>query len=219
MEQPLTAHGSLASAAAQLLQHPILCDPDLTRVPSSSRCSRRLSLKTPPDLLSILRELGCSQEASTSLNGLYHLECARLREACETTYAEVEQRLEDICLSDTEAEEWSAALERAINIQYKAGAARLRDIVIGEIRAAQLRHSTSPPPPPPPASDAATTTLSGHFTPAITALLQSAYDAHATGALPNKGERRELARATGLSEKQVVTWVSERPRLWKIELS
>lgn len=199
MEQPLTAHGSLASAAAQLLQHPILCDPDLTRVPSSSRCSRRLSLKTPPDLLSILRELGCSQEASTS--------------------AEVEQRLEDICLSDTEAEEWSAALERAINIQYKAGAARLRDIVIGEIRAAQLRHSTSPPPPPPPASDAATTTLSGHFTPAITALLQSAYDAHATGALPNKGERRELARATGLSEKQVVTWVSERPRLWKIELS
>lgn len=105
------------------------------------------------------------------------------------------------------------SIHSAIHRQYSGSIQQLQQRLLDEIHAAQLRHSTSSPPLSAPASDAATTTLAGHFTPAITALLQSAYDARATGALPNKGERRELARATGLSEKQVVTWVSERPSL------
>lgn len=176
-----------------------------------------------PTIQHELTALGCSTKVVELLEDVFVRSAEQVHRLCQEAYLSSTMKLRPLFTpEDAEAGvalSWIRNLLLAFERNYRGEVRRLQQSMVDEVRAAQLRHSASPPPPPPPASDAATITLAGHFNPAITALLQSAYDARATGALPNKGERRELARATGLSEKQVVTWVSERPRLWKIESS
>ncbi|POY73743.1 hypothetical protein BMF94_3281 [Rhodotorula taiwanensis] len=81
--------------------------------------------------------------------------------------------------------------------------ARCRQVVVDEVRAAQLRHASSSSPAPSSSSFDPNDTR--HFAPHILSFLQSAFDSHPTRRL-NKTERKELARAAGLSEKQVSTW-------------
>lgn len=171
-----------------------------------------LSFPDGPNFVGAFVAQGCSAKCAEQLDGLLQITCFKLQTVCRAHFLETATRTAKTFAEDAdERTRWMSALQETFCKRYLLEVESFAANVLDEIRAAQLRHSTSPPPPPPPpASDAATTTLAGHFTPAITALLQSAYDARATGALPNKGERRELARATGLSEKQVVTWVSAR---------
>ncbi|GAA5952544.1 hypothetical protein JCM8115_003631 [Rhodotorula mucilaginosa] len=154
-----------------------------------------------------LLESGCTTRSVEQLDRLFSITCTALLDACSKHYEATVSRLWALSPEDNNRrKEWDSSVRTAFERKYETGVEAYCQVILQQVRAARLRHSTSPSPPPAPTTDAATTTLSGHFTPAITALLQSAYDAHATGALPNKGERRELARATGLTEKQVVTW-------------
>ncbi|BGP54884.1 hypothetical protein JCM8202v2_002471 [Rhodotorula sphaerocarpa] len=100
---------------------------------------------------------------------------------------------------------WSCVLTQAYERNFSKAVDNLQAVVIAEIRAAQLRHSfPSPSSTSSTPSDDATINPSGQFRPDIVALLQAAYDAH-PGPL-SKADRRELARATGLTDKQITCW-------------
>mgnify|MGYP002717643285 CR=1 FL=1 len=209
-QRTMSSFREIAAIAHSLLKHPLFESAALqaAALPPSKGKQPYLPLviEPPRSICAALKQAGCSDKAAEGLDCLFSRHAADLRGAYLRQFAAT---MEELAYDDI-GDSWYEAVRRAFLSQYASALQRLQGIFREEVHAAQLRHSSSPPPPQPPATDAATTTLSGHFTPAITALLQSAYDANATGALPNKGERRELARATGLSEKQVVTWVSGR---------
>lgn len=200
-------HNSIVAAACVLLKN-IACE-EVTPIAHTFSPPRPLRISVRSSISKQLLESGCTTRSVEQLDRLFSITCTALLDACSKHYEATVSRLWALSPEDNNRrKEWDSSVRTAFERKYETGVEAYCQVILQQVRAARLRHSTSPSPPPAPTTDAATTTLSGHFTPAITALLQSAYDAHATGALPNKGERRELARATGLTEKQVVTWVS-----------
>ncbi|BGP07359.1 hypothetical protein JCM10049v2_003190 [Rhodotorula toruloides] len=77
--------------------------------------------------------------------------------------------------------------------------------ILHEIRAAQLRHSLSPSAPPSPESPP--TGRPKQFTAEVLAILEAAFEASDS---VSRGERRELANVTGLTERQVLTWFANQ---------
>ncbi|GJN89538.1 hypothetical protein Rhopal_002525-T1 [Rhodotorula paludigena] len=89
----------------------------------------------------------------------------------------------------------AAAFERC----FDEALARLEGRLLDEVRAAQSRHATQAAAPP---SDEP-----GQFTPDVLRVLHAAFDASDS---VSRAERRELAGATGLTERQILTWKSEK---------
>ncbi|GAA5986861.1 hypothetical protein JCM10908_000927 [Rhodotorula pacifica] len=171
-----------------------------------------LVLPSAPSILAQLVTLGCSETAAASLSELVAAAVGDIERAIRSSWKTCISAIGQAADQPADQKAWADTLHKVHYDQFRAQVALIEQKVVDEVRAAQLRHSTASPAPPPPTATTAPsepiTLLSGHFNPSITSLLQSAYEAHQSDLPPNKGERRELARATGLTEKQVVTWFS-----------
>uniref|UniRef100_A0A0K3CBF6 FGENESH: predicted gene_5.490 protein n=1 Tax=Rhodotorula toruloides TaxID=5286 RepID=A0A0K3CBF6_RHOTO len=93
------------------------------------------------------------------------------------------------------------AMRASICRVFQRRTSDFRQRLFEEVRAAQLRHSLSPPAPPSPESPA--TGRPKQFTAEVLAILEAAFEASDS---VSRGERRELANVTGLTERQVLTW-------------
>lgn len=203
-----TTYLNIARAAAEMLQHEQLRKHASPVAVAPARSAEGLPLPAASSILASLVDGGCTSATARSLSNLFARSEARIRAACVYHYYRVAAAAlaPNINKETSENPGWLRAIQTAFKRRYIDEEQKLRRAILDQVHAAQLRHSS--PSPPPTEAAAATTTLAGHFTPAITALLQSAFDARKATAGPlNKGEKRELARATGLTEKQVMTWV------------
>lgn len=165
-----------------------------------------LSFLPEKSINSALRSYGCSRGAAKSLERIFNAKCAQLRATCGQHMVEAwSESAATIPAGDAVmAARWKTAITTAMVRQYERSVQALQECLEREVRAAQLRHSSSSSPAPSASSFDPHDTR--HFAPHILSFLQSAFDSHPTRRL-NKTERKELARAAGLSEKQVSTWV------------
>lgn len=155
-----------------------------------------------------LVQLGCSHGASQLLDAAYKDSCGRLADSCNELMT---ARLADLWRTFRVGEEpqygqWQSTLFVATERRYAEAVGTLRDRLLDEVRSAQDRHAHSPSQQQQLQSEQE----SGAFTPEVLVILHAAFQAaeHVT-----KAERRHLAGATGLSERQILTWVRPLPLL------
>ncbi|GAA5994503.1 homeobox domain-containing protein [Rhodotorula paludigena] len=97
-------------------------------------------------------------------------------------------------------ESWLSSCTAALDRRYEDGVAALTTRLLDEVRAAQSRHAAQAAAAPP--SDEP-----GQFTPDVLRVLHAAFDASDS---VSRAERRELAGATGLTERQILTWFANQ---------
>ncbi|GEM08245.1 transcription factor [Rhodotorula toruloides] len=178
-------HQTLYKAADALLRHPALSLVDSPAPGYFASPVTPLTLPIPPPFRSTeVWHMGCSQSAQAALRRIYLNAVEGL------------------------ANKLSVAFERATSELssriYHEKANSLQEAILSEVRAAQLRHSLSPPPPAPESSP---TGRPKQFTAEVLAILEAAFEASES---VSRGERRELANVTGLTERQVLTWFANQ---------
>lgn len=204
----------MAAAAHSLLitsAEALLCHPALQRLPPRPPLRDFAPVRPPrfsPPLQgfgSILQQLECSSEAAGALEAAYVTSCHQLAVRCETSYASSLAALRATFEADEGAHcaEWQQGLALAMERQYQQTADDMRNRLLDEVRSAQARHAASPIAAYEPQEP-------GQFTPDVLAILHAAFSAadHVS-----KAERRTLAAATALSERQILTWVRPSPSL------
>ncbi|GAA5918013.1 hypothetical protein JCM6882_007589 [Rhodosporidiobolus microsporus] len=195
----------LAASAGALVRHPALTSPD----------EPPFGVQLPPTVLSItgavdsveeaLQAEGCSTEAAASLDQLLRSAVAALTAEAQRCFADTALRLRATLTS--QEIEMCIKSEQAVKQWYMRkqadGVLSCRQRLLDEVRLARQRHHSSFRPPPP----AATPSEPGLFTPSILTILNSAF---AVRDSVSRAERRELARATGLNERQVLSWFANQ---------
>lgn len=195
----------LATAAATLLDHPA-CDACCLEMDRHHRPEPLIALPHVPTIRAEdLERMGCGRDATTKLLSVL--------DRCRATLANTHQRIfveEAVKLgalfSSAEEEQYLRMVDAfrvAVVRSFSTGVEAASRILLDEVRAAQLRHSTSPPP----AQTAPESPANGRpkqFTAEVLAILEAAFEASDS---VSRGERRELANVTGLTERQVLTWV------------
>ncbi|GAA6053877.1 hypothetical protein NBRC10513_002786 [Rhodotorula toruloides] len=190
--------------ASEVLSHPVFAPfaRRSTLVPPSSE------IKLPhPDPLDIqlLIARGCTPHAAQSLDVLYRHTCARLETAAGAAFSNAVAEMTVASGGDEAYQPFEEAMRASICRVFQRRTSDFRQRLFEEVRAAQLRHSLSPPAPPSPESPA--TGRPKQFTAEVLAILEAAFEASDS---VSRGERRELANVTGLTERQVLTWFANQ---------
>lgn len=188
-----------AASAAALLSHPAFqrLPP---RPPLDVGCSTTPApfAATIEPLDIVLEGLGCSPSAAHALDAAYRAGCHELALRCSASYSRGLAGLQGALSAgeDAKGAQWQRSFLQAVGRQYRHTADAMRDGLFDEVRSAQARHAASPPAHEPQEP--------GQFTPDVLAILHAAFNAadHVS-----KAERRTLAAATALSERQILTWV------------
>lgn len=186
----LTAILSTTREALHLLEnydHP--AQPALHQRLQAPAACLTLPIMAPPDF----EGMGCTASVAFQLSSYYRSGCSRLAVICQECFSNTMQSL--WALQD--CENVSAALRRRAVGDFINSAELLRNEMIQRVRSA-LDHASS---------SVATSSSSVPFTfpPDVNAILLRAFD---RCNIVTKAERRELAQATGLDDRQIATWVS-----------
>lgn len=112
-------------------------------------------------------------------------------------------------LSPLGTEDYFDVLQARCSCDYVSTVQQIRSALLAEVSSARARLLSTPHAPPSPPSSSTTspslTPGTGTFTPATLDLLESAFElTHHI----SRAEKAELARVTGLTERQLATWVS-----------
>lgn len=171
-----------------------------------------LRLATPPPLQqqsALFDEL--QSGALASINAIYTACCEGLARRYLDTYATSSTNLNAAFVEGEHDQHvrWQEVLCSSLSRSFEEATRRAAQRILDEVRAAQLRHSLSPPAPPSPESSPPTGRPK-QFTAEVLAILEAAFEASDS---VSRGERRELANVTGLTERQVLTWVRTAPTL------
>ncbi|GAA5829822.1 hypothetical protein JCM11251_007895 [Rhodosporidiobolus azoricus] len=201
------SYEAIAQAANNLLQELRFAAPPRPTLLAFPTVPPLLRLEAPPEARGLFEAEGCSDAATCALEHLYNDACRRIADEAQKCYASTVVQLQSV--SDLDAERgqaWETGMRRACQRSFEEKAKECLHRMADEVRLARSRHSTSslPPtssslPPPPPSEP-------GSFSPSNLALLNAAFSVRDS---VSRAERRELARATGLNERQVLTWVRE----------
>ncbi|GAA5906565.1 hypothetical protein JCM6882_004471 [Rhodosporidiobolus microsporus] len=149
-----------------------------------------------------MRQQHCSPETAAVLRGAFEKACSRLAGAiCEQFSETVVAIHSTFSVGEEEVERaWIEGVEEAMRRAYEDSVDRCHNRLLDGIRLARQRHSSHPAPSAAPSEP-------GLFTPSILTILNSAF---AVCDSVSRAERRELARATGLNERQVLTWFANQ---------
>ncbi|GAA5933676.1 hypothetical protein JCM3775_003769 [Rhodotorula graminis] len=160
---------------------------------------------SPPPIIGLcpdLEQLECSYDSSKALGLIYRDACAALAERFEATLRARSDELRATFAPGDESKylSWQQHLGGAFSRRYAEAADDMRRCILDEVRSAQARHAASPTAAHDPQEP-------GQFTPDVLAILHAAFNAadHVS-----KAERRTLAAATALSERQILTWFANQ---------
>lgn len=158
------------------------------------------------DLETQLMDLGCASQATRNLLSMFQQSAMSLAQEQEASF---QRALEAIAptpeaLNDEDrTESYTSALQTGFTRRYIISITSMRQALLAEVSSARARFLATQS-----ASAASTSAAQGTFTPSNLALLEQAFDltTHIS-----KAEKVELSRVTGLSERQLATWVSPSP--------
>jgi len=151
-----------------------------------------------------LTALGCSDNVARALEVVYLEGCQQVAARCaESFFACVDSVQRTFAPGD--GRPWVLYRDTLVSTherRYSEATRRMRGRLLDEVRSAQARHAASPAAHEPQEP--------GQFTPDVLSILHAAFNAadHVS-----KAERRTLAAATALSERQILTWVRTSPSL------
>ncbi|ORY78878.1 hypothetical protein BCR35DRAFT_332210 [Leucosporidium creatinivorum] len=150
------------------------------------------------DIRDSLEVLGCSRATTTALASLFQAAQAKLQEASQTSY---ERTMRGLAATSSEGDQACNGASEVLRTRYMgdyvAARNRLRAQLLAEVTAARDRV----------ASSVESTEGRGSFSDEVVAVLERAFAQQTT---LNRAERRSLAEATGLEEKQVGTWFANQ---------
>ncbi|BGP15409.1 hypothetical protein JCM10213_005091 [Rhodosporidiobolus nylandii] len=196
---------ALATAAQDFLKHP-----DFASCRPAGRCEVVLQPLTLPDssggITESLRGSGCSEASVVALCGLYEAACGRLAEEARDAYRSTVAQLRSTFGQAEAGEllETAQAVAEACCRRFVNETAKCRSLLLDEVRLARARHSQ---PSTTAASAPSEQQPSGVFTEEVLSILNAAFS---VSEAVSRGERRELSRVTGLSERQVLTWFANQ---------
>ncbi|BGP24033.1 hypothetical protein JCM10295v2_002934 [Rhodotorula toruloides] len=201
-------HQTLYKAADALLRHPALSLVDSPAPGYFASPVTPLTLPIPPPFRSTeVWHMGCSQSAQAALRRIYLNAVEGLANKLSVAFERATSELSRYVRERGHhgaGRPFEHALREALSRIYHEKANSLQEAILSEVRAAQLRHSLSPPPPAPESSP---TGRPKQFTAEVLAILEAAFEASES---VSRGERRELANVTGLTERQVLTWFANQ---------
>lgn len=156
-------------------------------------CRERIALLAlpavePPDFTL----LGCTSLTDQHLRKIFVDTCNDLRNACQRAFCQTACLLPESAFAD----DTEVALRRRYIADFLQSTEKLVNVTSRQVIAACLHAD---------AVVAASSSVPFTFPPDVNAILLRAFD-HCN--IVTKAERRELAQATGLDDRQIATWVS-----------
>ncbi|GAA5859709.1 hypothetical protein JCM8547_006993 [Rhodosporidiobolus lusitaniae] len=201
-----SAHADVAASAAAFLQHPefLACAP----IAAAKRPVPSLALRMTTDRLKEdLLDAGCSSRSTAALLRICEAASDELGRVAQTAFARTVEGLQGACGGDRKVEDaWTGAVRQGYERQFSEASRRLEDRFLDEVRLARSRSWHAQPP-----STTPTVPMNqqepGTFTAEVLTILQTAFSVRDA---VTRAERRELARVTGLSERQILTWFANQ---------